>query len=308
MDALLKGCGIGAPEVEKHVLRVVDKLQKVGLDNVSKELGDGRVDESGDPIPGVHLPPNTIEKVLSFIAIQAGSRRAILDAVRAVLPPNETTAAALQGMGDLAAALDNLGVSEEAAVFDPALARGLDYYTGPVFEGYLKALPEFGSVMGGGRFDQLVQRFMDTRIPATGASIGLDRLIAALQAAGKLDVPATVTKVLVIGLRGVVAAELLKIARELRAGRIPTEVYMSDAPASMRTQLSFANSRGIPVAVILGEDELNSGQVAVKDLVAGGQQRAAIGDHNAYVKAGQTGQVTVPRGDLVKTVSQLLQR
>jgi histidyl-tRNA synthetase len=308
MDALLKGCGIGDSDVEKHVLRVVDKLQKAGSENVRKELGEGRIDESGDPIRGVGLPADTIEKVLAFVAVQADTRRAVLDSVQAVLPANETTSAALQSMGELADALDSLGVSEQAAVFDPALARGLDYYTGPVFEGCLPALPEFGSVMGGGRFDQLVQRFMDAPIPATGASIGLDRLIAALQASGKLETVATVTRVLVIGLKGVPTAELLKVAKELRAAAVPTEVYVSDAPAGMRTQLSYANARGIPVAAILGEDELRNGTVAVKDLVAGGQKRAVIGDHEAYVKAGQTGQVTVPRAALVQTVAQLLLR
>ncbi|MDI6774472.1 MAG: histidine--tRNA ligase [Verrucomicrobiota bacterium] len=306
MDALLEGGGIADAEVKKHVLRVVDKLQKVGMDNARKELGEGRVDESGDPIRGVGLPNATIEKILAFISVKAESRRAVLEGVRRVLPSSATTDVAVQGMMALADALDSLAVGEKAAVFDPTLARGLDYYTGPVFEGLLTILPEYGSVMGGGRFDQLVRRFLDIPVPVTGASIGLDRLIAALQAAGKLDAPATVTKVLVLSLKGVRMPDLLKVARELRAARIPTEVFMSDAGTGMRSQLSFANARGIPIAVIIGEDELRSGTVAVKDLITGGKKRTGIEDHEAYVKAGQAGQIAVRRSELVGAVTNML--
>lgn len=305
MDALLVGCGITDPETEKHVLRVVDKLQKVGLDNIRKELGQGRIDESGDPIRGVGLPPDTINRILAFLAVTASDRRAVLAAVRQLLPANPTTESALLGMTELADSLDSLSISEQAAVFDPSLARGLDYYKGPVFEAGLPALPEFGSIMGGGRFDQLVNRFKDTSVPATGASIGLDRLIAALQAAGKIEAQPTITKVLVIAIKGTPTPELLRIAHELRSAAIPTEVYLSDTPASMRTQLSYANARGIPVAVILGGDELKAGTVAIKDLVAGAKRDAT--DHDAYVKAGQTGQTTVKRTDLIATVSRLIQ-
>ena len=158
VDALLEGTGIVDEEIHKWVLRVVDKLDKVGDDNVRRELGDGRIDESGDPIKGVGLPPETIETVLSFIMVKGVSRCDTIERVIEVLPDSEITQVAVQEMRDLAACLESLGVSEDDAVFDPSLARGLDYYTGPVFEGVLLGAPEFGSIMGGGRYDQLVSR------------------------------------------------------------------------------------------------------------------------------------------------------
>lgn len=306
VDALLESCGISNVATEKHVLRVVDKLQKVGVDNIRKELGEGRIDESGDPIKGVGLPPDVIDKVLGFIALEAGSRGEVIEALARLLPDTDLSQAALQEMSDLAAALDGMGVAEIDVPFDPSLARGLDYYTGPVFEAVLPAAPQFGSVMGGGRYDHLVERFMDTTIYATGASIGLDRFQAALEHLGKCDTAATTTKVLVVTMRGMPVSELLKVASELRAADIPAEVFFGEPNTSMRNQLSLANARQIPVAVILGENELKNGQVAVKDLEAGLKKRADIKDHEEFRKAGKTAQRTVARSELVQTVRELL--
>jgi histidyl-tRNA synthetase len=184
--------------------------------------------------------------------------------------------------------------------------RGLDYYTGPVFEAVLPSAPQFGSVMGGGRYDQLVARFLDRNVPSTGASIGLDRLMDALRHLGKVQLAPTTTKVLVLAMRGVAASELLRIAAELRAQGIPSEVFFGDPKAGIRDQLSVANARLIPVAVIMGEDELKSGKVSVKDLKVGAEARASIQDREQYRKSGKSGQTTVARADLVRTVKQLL--
>ncbi len=306
LDAMLCGCGIEDFERHKQVLRVVDKLQKAGMDNVRKELGEGRIDESGDPIKGVGLDAKTIDKVVEFISVTADSRGAVTDAVAKVLPKTELTEAAIAEMRELAAYLDSLGVSELDAVFDPSLARGLDYYTGPVYEAVLPGAPECGSVMGGGRYDGLVQRFLDTPIPATGASIGLDRFAEALVRCGKLDENAVLTKVMVISTPGVPYTELLRAAAELRAAGVSTDVYISEEKCGLRDKLALANARVIPVAVILGESELAQGQVNVKDLRAGLDQRKDLQDREEFRKAGKAGQVTVERKKLVETVQQIL--
>jgi histidyl-tRNA synthetase len=304
VDALLEGNGITETETQKHVLRVVDKLQKVGIGNVRAELGAGRTDESGDKIRGVGLDSAIIDAIISFISVAGSSREDIIARLGEALPESEQSALALQEMKDLASALQSLGVSEVDAVFDPSLARGLDYYTGPVFEAVLPTAPSFGSIMGGGRYDGLVGRFLDKRIPATGASIGLDRLIAALTHLGKVATLATNTKVLVIGMRGIPTDALLGIAADLRAASIPTEVYYGKP--KMKDQLSFANAKGIPIAVMVGEDELNTGQVSIKDLYFGMASRAEIGDRDEYRKAGRVGQQTVPRSQMVDAVKEIL--
>jgi len=305
-DALLSGCGISSRATQKHVLRVVDKLQKVGIDNVRKELGEGRIDDSGDPIRGVGLPADVITKILDFISITGDGRRSIVKSIGALLPASETTDAALREMSELADALDELGVAESDAAFDPSLARGLDYYSGPVYEANLLKAPEMGSIMGGGRYDQLVARFLDTAIPATGASIGLDRMVAALKSINKLQSPLTTTKVLVASAGKVPSTALLGVATELRKAGIPTEAYFGSGPVSLREQLSLANAREIPVAVIMGEDEIKTNKVSIKDLRAGAEQRAAIADREQYRKAGKQSQKTVDRSDMVATIKALL--
>jgi histidyl-tRNA synthetase len=216
-------------------------------------------------------------------------------------------------MRDVAAALDGLRVPEHEAIFDPSLTRGLDYYTGPVFEAWLPAAPEFGSILGGGRYDGLVTRFSNKAIPSTGASIGLDRFVAALKHLGVLKPVNTTVKVLLIHFPGMPVGELLAAAAELRAAGIPTQLYFKPdveglAKANMKEQLAYANAAGIPIAVIIGEDELKNGKASVKDLAAGKQQREGIQDRDQYRKAGKSGQMTVDRADLVRVVKETLDR
>jgi histidyl-tRNA synthetase len=307
IDALLEDCGIEEEAKHKHILRVIDKLAKVGVDSIRAELGAGRVDDSGDPIPGVQLEEDVIERILAFIALKAEGRMAVVDALSQSLSDSPLAQDALAEMREIADALDVLGVAETHARFDPSLARGLDYYTGPVFEMVLPDAPEFGSIGGGGRYDGLVSRFLKQAIPATGASIGLDRLIPALQHLGALPKATTPVQALVVTMGNVPKAETLRVAAELRSAGIRTETFFaSKKKMQMGNQLSHADHYGIPVAVIIGEDEIASGVVSVKDLLAGKAQREDIEDRDAYREAGKTGQVTVPRADLVSTVRELL--
>ncbi len=306
VDALLEGCGITDTVIHLNVLRVVDKLQKFGLENVRKLLGKGRIDESGDPIPGVSLPNDIIEKIISFISTSADSRLALLESVKKQLKDSELTKEALGEMVELSKYLDILGVKECDAIFDPSLARGLDYYTGPVFETILPAIPEVGSVMGGGRYDRLVERFMDATIPSTGASIGLERFMAALKQLDKIEDESSTTKVLILTMSGVSDEVYLNVAKELREAGINTEIYFGKSNEKMRDQLALANSRDMKIAVIIGEDEFKNNQVSIKDLKVGMEKRDKIQDRKKYLKAGKTGQITIDRDNLVEKVLEIL--
>jgi histidyl-tRNA synthetase len=180
--------------------------------------------------------------------------------------------------------------------------RGLDYYTAMVFEASMPDARQFGSVLGGGRYDGLVDRFSETSVPACGVSIGLDRFIDALTHLGKLKRASAITQALVIGMKGVPGAELLRLAAELRGAGIRTEVYMGAEGAGMKEQLAFANAKGLPLAVIVGEDEIKSGTVSIKNLALGKEARAGTADHAEYKKQGRAGQLTARRAELVATV------
>lgn len=306
IDALLFGCGINEIERQKHVLRVVDKLAKVGLDDIRLELGKGRIDASGDPIPGVHLDAETIDKIIEFISVKGTSRLDIVENLSKLLPASDITTEALDEMRELAGILEALGVAEEHAWFAPSLTRGLDYYTGPVFETVIPKAPKFGSVMGGGRYNGLVGRFLDREIPATGMSVGLDRLMAALTKLKVVTPVKSTVQALIVSLGNIPAAETLKLANELRAAGIRTEAYFGKK-MRMGDQLSHADRLEIPVAVIIGEDELARGEVAVKDLITGKQLKEEIDSRDEYRKAGKNTQVTVKREDLIKTVLEFLE-
>lgn len=309
IDALLEACGITDEDRQKHVLRVIDKLAKVGIDNIRLELGPGRIDESGDPIPGVKLEHRVIDRICDFIHIGATTRGGVVEALRQGLPDSTLAREALADMHELDAALNALNVPDTNAPFSPSLARGLDYYTGPVFEIIFPDAPEFGSVGGGGRYNGLVDRFNPQSIPCSGISMGLERLMGALEATGALSDPEPVTQALVVTMGNVPRAETLKLAAELRAGGIRTEAYFaSKKKMKMSNQLSHADTHRIPVALILGEDEWTQNLVSVKDLVLGKEDREDIQDRDAYLQAGKTGQVTVPRSAVVATVREILAR
>lgn len=307
LEAMLVASGITEADVQRHALRVVDKLSKIGVDNVRRELGAGRTDASGDTIRGVGLASGSIDILLSLIAVTGTSRAEVVKAMTAALPADsELSAAALAEMRVLDEDLTALGVSEVDAVFDPSLARGLAYYTGPIFEAYLAEAPEMGAVIGGGRYNNLVDRFLEKSIPATGASFGLDRFTAALRKLKSIDSATTLTQALIISFPGVPASYLLRVARLLREANVRTEVYFGDAKAKMKDQLSLANMRQVPVAVIVGPDEMNASQVSVKDLRAGLEARTGVVDREAFRAAGKTAQVTVGLDQLVSTVKALL--
>ncbi len=306
LELILSAANISDTETQKWVLRVIDKLQKIGERNVRLELGDGRKDEaSGDTIRGVGLAATSIDRVLKPILVTATTRAAVIDALAAELPKTQTVEQVLGEMRELDQCLQAMGIGENDAVFDPSLARGLDYYTGPIFEAYLSEAPEIGAVIGGGRYDQLVDRFLPNKIPATGASFGLDRFTAALKRLGTMSVSGTITQSLILSLPGVPNSHLLKIATMLRRENVRAEIYFGES--TMKAGLAAANSRKIPVAVIIGPDEYQSSKVSIKNLHEGLSARAGL-DRDAFRKAGKAGQVTVDIAEMTSSVKSMLDK
>jgi histidyl-tRNA synthetase len=287
-------------------MRVIDKRDKLSQRQLFDELGSGRHDESGARIAGVGLAAPLIENIMEFVATGGATRQSALDALDKLIKPSESKESALAEVSMLLDHLDALGVSPAAVRLDPSLTRGLDYYTGTVFE---CALPYagVGSVMGGGRYDGLVSRFQDEPIPATGASIGLDRLVTGLRNVGLGVDPARAgARVMVVMMPGVPETQASRAAAELRGGGIATELYVGEAVGKVGRQLAYANARQLAVAVLLGEEELRSGTVTVKDLREGDEARRDIAGNVEYRQAGSVGQRTVAREELIVTVREML--
>ncbi|HQN51312.1 MAG TPA: HisS family protein, partial [Phenylobacterium sp.] len=210
------------------------------------------------------------------------------------------------------AALKGLGVGADQAVFDPSVVRGLEYYTGAVFEAELllqttddKGEPvRFGSVGGGGRYDDLVARFTGERTPATGFSFGVSRLASALRAAGRNLGREVRGPVVVIAFSQDDMGEYFKLVGELRAAGIPAEVYLG--ASGMKAQMKYADRRLSPAAIMLGGDEIAAGTVTVKDLDLGRELSAGVTDNAAW-RAERPGQQTIPRAELIPALRRILE-
>jgi histidyl-tRNA synthetase len=306
IDAFLIGIGISEPERAKHVMRVIDKRDKITEAELIQELGPGRVDDSGSRITGVGLDASRIDQILGYVKTTADTRAEVLAALDKLIAPSDAKTEAFQQVEQLLEHLAALSVSEAAARLDPSLTRGLEYYTGPVFE---CSLPNagVGSVMGGGRYDGLVSRFRDESVPATGASIGIDRIVTGLRTIGlAAGIERAGAKVIVLVMPGVPEAEASRAAHDLRAAGITAELYVGEAMGALARQLAYANARDMAVAVLIGRKEAQAGTVAIKDLRVGDAARKDITDNEAYRRAGSVGQQVVPRDALVETVRALL--
>jgi histidyl-tRNA synthetase len=301
------------PERFEHergiVLRAIDKIDRLGAEGVRALLGEGRKDESGDFTRGAGLSAAQADVVIGFTEARGATGAETLARLSALVG---TSAAGREGVAELSAMaglLDGLGLGPDRLVIDPATVRGLGYYTGPVFEAELtftilddKGRPrQFGSVAGGGRYDDLVKRFTGEAVPATGISIGVDRLLAAL-AAKRGAAVAEPGPVVVTVMDRDRMADYMAMAADLRAAGIRAEVYLGN-PKSFGNQLKYADRRAAPVAVIQGSDEAARGVLVLKDLVLGA--RIAAGASVEEWKA-RPAQVEVPRADLVAAVRRML--
>jgi histidyl-tRNA synthetase len=189
---------------------------------------------------------------------------------------------------------------------DLSIARGLAYYTGPVFEAHLTDAPQFGSVFGGGRYDDLVTRFLGQKVPATGASMGVDRLLAALVHLGKAGGRRTTADVLVCTMDSELTEEYLAMAYELRRAGIPAEIYLGKA-RNIGKQMKYADRCGVPLVLLYGEDEKARGVVTVKDMEAGREASETVEKREEWIEE-RPGQQEIPRSELVPRLRALLAR
>lgn len=241
-----------------ETLRIVDKIDKIGRENVKKEL-----------IKEVNVSEETAEAVLEFLD-NSGSVSDIITKLKTYEIENETFR---QGLTELEAVCENikaLGVDEEYFTVNLKIARGLDYYTGTVYETLLCDYPQLGSICSGGRYDELASNYTKQSLPGVGISIGLSRLFYQLNEVGaiKYDNRCTPTEILFIPMSDTVTYTLEK-ATEFRNAGYSVEVYMNDGKVSKK--LTYANKLGIPYAAIIGEDEMNSGVFKIKDMMSGEQ-------------------------------------
>jgi histidyl-tRNA synthetase len=309
LNSLLDFAGI--PRSGAHgVFRVLDKLDKIGLDGVAAELTKGRVDASGDTIPGLGLSLEQVSGIKAFLAIPKGKRNDVLGSLESLFSGVPSAPEAIEELRSICHALEVLGIPEEFVLLDLSVARGLDYYTGPVFEAILTDAPEFGSVFGGGRYDGLVERFLGKKIPGVGASIGVDRLFAALQKLGLVDVAPATAQVIVTTMEPGRLPEYQKLTRDLRLAGINTEMYLGD-DSGLGKQLQYANRQQIPLAVIMGSNEFEKDEVTIKNLELGARiqdkKKSASGkDREEWLRLSRTVQVTIPRAQCIEHIRELL--
>ncbi len=293
------------------VLRPIDKFDQIGAEGVLQLLTTGRKDDSGAFIDGVGLTVAQAQPVLDFLTSKGVGNAETLDNLGRAVGASPMGAEGVDELRQIADMLAALGVGEDQAVIDPSIVRGLGYYTGPVFEAELtfEILDEkgrkrqFGSVAGGGRYDGLVERFTGQKVPATGVSIGVDRLLAALRAKG-LAGQDTRGPVVVTVMDRDRMADYHAMAAELRAADIRAEVYLGN-PKNFGNQLKYADKRAAPIAIIQGGDEALRGVVQIKDLILGAKLASEV-SHKEWKS--QPAQTEVARGDLVAAVREMLAR
>ena len=309
LNGVLEAMGVTDEAQQADVLRTIDKFDKVGEEGVRQLLGKGRLDASGAYIDGVGLEETQAEPVLAFLTSKGSTAAETLANLRAAVGSSAVGAEGVDELELIASLLEAQGYGPDRIEIDPSVVRGLGYYTGPVFEAELtfEILDEkgrkrqFGSVSGGGRYDGLVKRFTGQEVPATGVSIGVDRLLAALHAKGRIGGKAEGPVVVTVMDRDRMA-DYQGIVAELREAGIRAEVYLGN-PKNFGNQLKYADKRNSPVAVIEGAEEKARGVVQVKDLVLG----AKIAE-NATLEEwkDRPSQYEVPRGELVAKIREIL--
>ncbi|WP_374829561.1 histidine--tRNA ligase [Paenochrobactrum pullorum] len=316
LDGVLEAIGLAGDENASrrlNVLRAVDKLDKFGEVGVKLLLGEGRRDESGDFTKGAGLDATAIAKVLEFTAAGSEDGQETIANLRKVVEGN---ARGVEGVEELAQmqALFDAGNYQGRVKIDPSVVRGLEYYTGPVYEAELQfdvtnekgEKVVFGSVGGGGRYDGLVSRFRGQPVPATGFSIGVSRLMTALKNLGQLGQEETIAPVLVTVMDGDAQSlgHYQKFTQSLRDAGIRAEMYQGNWK-KFGNQLKYADRRNSPLAIIQGGDERALGEVQIKDLIEGKRLSGEI-ESNEEWRASRPAQVTVKEQDLVAEVQKIL--
>jgi histidyl-tRNA synthetase len=345
LDQVLDGFGFtDAEDANKRltILRAVDKLDRLGVEGVRQLLGAGRKDESGDFTKGADLTseqirffensyfgfiregrwmlPQTFDRRRPISDMEADKEGRLFDNLAMAGGLLESFPLGSNGyngagqLGEIISVCEAAGYGSNRIIIDPSVVRGLEYYTGPVFEVELlldtkdeKGRPvRFGSVGGGGRYDGLVSRFRGEVVPATGFSIGVSRLQAALTLLGKLDTKPEPGPVVVTVFDRDRVADYQKMVAALRADKIRAELYLGN-PKNMGNQLKYADRRNSPCVIIQGSDEKAKGKVQVKDLILGAGLTTTE-DRDEYLKKQAEAQIEVDESDLVAAVRKILAR
>lgn len=306
LNLLMPFAGI-APEMAHDVFRVLDKLEKLGTKKVRLELTTGYKDESGSPVPGLGFSGEQVDRIDRFLAIKAATREDALAEARTLFKDVPGAEAELEPLARMSRQLGALGYNDDLVAYDLSIARGLAYYTGTVFETVLLDLPEFGSVCSGGRYDDLVMRFLGERVPAVGTSVGVDRMLIALTELGRIPPTArrkATAQVLVTAFDAGLMDEYLVMTYELRRAGINAELYLGPEKR-IGKQIRYGDHYEIPVLVVCGPDEKTRGEVQLKDMSVGRKRTAEVADRKQW-KAERPGQFNVPRDQLVPAVKKLL--
>jgi histidyl-tRNA synthetase len=325
LDGVMEAIGLGGDENAGRrltVLRAIDKLDRLGPAGVRLLLGPGRKDESGDFTKGAGLDDKQIERVFQRLQtdlLSDGSSLTLLGVVGDVGQINLGDAVEAEGFEELSniqKLVRESGYGPDRIRIDPSVVRGLEYYTGPVFEAELTLEIDgedgkpirFGSVGGGGRYDGLVGRFRGEDIPATGFSIGVSRLYAALKAVGSPIVGAKAEPgpVVVLALDKDQMARYQGFVTALRNAGVRAELYLGSA--GMNAQLKYADRRGALCAVIQGSNEREKGEVAIRDLALGAELAGGSKDRADYLDLRAKAQFAVPEAALVAAVREVLAR
>jgi histidyl-tRNA synthetase len=315
LDGLMEVIGLsGEKNVNRRltVLRAMDKFDRLGDFGVRQLLGPGRKDESGDFTKGAELDAKSIETIMSVFEPVSDTAEKIAQ-LDLRLKDNQIGQKGREELEEIADLISTCGYSEGRVRIDPTVVRGLEYYTGPVYEVELtfeskdeEGRPiRFGSVGGGGRYDGLVARFRGEPVPATGFSIGVSRLLAALAHLGKIDTKPEPGPVVVTVFDKSRLADYQGMVKTLRDAGIRAELYLGSG--KLGPQFKYADRRGAPCVIIQGGDEQARGEVQIKDLIEGAKAAAAIASNQEW-RASRPAQFAVPSDRLVEAVREVLDR
>jgi len=316
LDGVLETIKLGGVANEARrlaVLRAMDKYDRLGDAGVRQLLGDGRRDESGDFTKGAGLDAASIETVMSVFE-PVGDVTEKIAQLDLRLGKSEVGQQGREELKAIASLVAAAGYDDGRIVIDPSVVRGLEYYTGPVYEAELISdardaagqAVRFGSVASGGRYDGLVARFRGDLVPATGISIGVSRLTAALAHLGKLDGKGEAGPVVVTVFPDVPIAEYQRMVAALRNAGIRAELYLGGG--KFGAQMKYADRRGSPCVVIQGGNEKEKGEVQIKDLVLGAELAGMSKDRDEYLKKQAEAQFAVKESELVAAVRKVLAR
>jgi len=324
LDGVLEKISVTDETTKGRILRAIDKIDRLGRFGVEFLLQEGREDESGDFTAGAGLNDDQSKVIFDFVELtaslesadrsQAAENADKLEQLQSLVGETLSGATAIENLNTIKAILDSLGLTKREWSIDTAVVRGLGYYTGPVFEAdllktatYEDGQPiRFGSVGGGGRYDDLVSRFTGQAVPATGFSFGVSRFAAALRALQASEQTVFDGPVVILALEPDQTGAYFAMADEIRNTLgVAAEVYVGGSK-NFGKQLKYADKRRAPAAVIMGQDEREAGQVTVKDLALGARLAAQAGSREDWLAQEQ--QETVARGDLVQAIRRALER